>query len=248
MTERVVMGGGRPIRYTLEYKPVKNLNLRVRRDGSVFVSVSRLVGAERADEFVASRAAFIFAAQQRRQEQRERARPKEWGGGEQIVILGRAYTIELAEGERDGMRQENGRLILTVTDTADGERRRRTAEAYLLALCREEFGGALARMHAPLAALGVGMPALRVRDMKSRWGSCIPAKGVVTLSKNLLGAPMPCVEYVALHELCHLLQADHSPRFHALVGRFMPDWRARRALLNAGEEAWLRAGGETEET
>ncbi len=241
MTERVVMAGGQPLRYILEYKPVKNLNLRVRRDGSVYVSVSRMAAVERVDEFVASRAAFIRAAQQRRMEQQEA--PRRWAGGERIVILGRPYTLALVQGTPEGGVLEDGFLRLTVADAAEEAAQRRVGEAYWRSLCRETFEPLLMRLHTPL---GVAPPALRVRDMRSRWGSCIPAKGVVTLSSRLLAAPLPCVEYVALHELCHLLQPDHSPRFHALVERFMPDWRERRALLNAGETAWLAAGEETQ--
>ena len=239
MTERVVMVEGKPLRYTLEYKPVKNLNLRVRRDGSVYVSVSRMVAAERVDAFVTSRAAFIRAAQQRRMEQRDE--PRRWVSGERVIILGHPYTLMVEPGTPEGGVLENDLLRLMVADTADEAARRRVGEAYWRSLCRESFEPLLARMYTPLAALGVTLPVLRVRDMRSRWGSCIPSKGVVTLSSRLLAAPLPCVEYVALHELCHLLQPDHSPRFHALVERFMPDFKERRALLNAGETAWLAA-------
>lgn len=237
MMERVVMAGGQPLRYTLEYKPVKNLNLRVRRDGSVYVSVSRIVPAERIDEFVISRAEFIRTAQQWRMEHRDE--PRHWVDGERVVILGRPYTLALVQGTPEGGALENGVLRLTVKGTADETARRRVGEAYWRALCRESFEPLLMRLHTPL---GVALPQLRVRDMRSRWGSCIPSKGVVTLSSRLLAAPLPCVEYVVLHELCHLLQPDHSPRFYALVGHFMPDFEARRALLKAGEAAWLAAG------
>lgn len=82
-----------------------------------------------------------------------------------------------------------------------------------------------------LAAYGVTMPQIRLRRMTSRWGSCIPGKNAITFSTYLLRAPQSCIEYVVVHELCHLVHANHSPAFHALVRAILPNADARRALL-----------------
>ena len=75
------------------------------------------------------------------------------------------------------------------------------------------------------------MPAVKVRRMVSRWGVCSPARRQVTFALALYDMPPAAQEYVVVHELCHLLQPDHSPAFWAEVERRMPDWKARRALL-----------------
>lgn len=82
-------------------------------------------------------------------------------------------------------------------------------------------------------AMGVRVRALRFRNTRSQWGSCQVATHTVTLAHNLAKAPRECVEYVLVHELCHLLHPDHSPAFHAEMTRFLPDWKERKALLNA---------------
>ena len=82
---------------------------------------------------------------------------------------------------------------------------------------------------------GVALPPvcrLTLRSMKSRWGSCAPAKGRITLNLRLMKKPFPCMEYVAAHELCHLLVAGHGPDFYRLLDRALPDWRRRKQLLN----------------
>ncbi|MCM1297446.1 MAG: DUF45 domain-containing protein, partial [Muribaculaceae bacterium] len=73
-----------------------------------------------------------------------------------------------------------------------------------------------------------------LRAMKSRWGSCAYKKGLIPLNPRLYHAPRECLEYVALHELCHFVHPDHSPAFHSLMAVLMPDYKARKRAL----EAW----------
>lgn len=65
-----------------------------------------------------------------------------------------------------------------------------------------------------------------------RWGSCHTVKNIITLNSRLIEVPKEAVEYVVLHEFAHFLQPNHSRAFYAVVERYMPDWRERRALLN----------------
>ncbi len=74
-------------------------------------------------------------------------------------------------------------------------------------------------------------PLLQVREMKSRWGSCHPAKRKITLNTRLAEKPMAAIEYVVLHEYVHFLHADHGAGFHAEMARLMPDYKERRRLL-----------------
>ena len=67
--------------------------------------------------------------------------------------------------------------------------------------------------------------------MRSQWGSC-SLSGRISLNTHLVKTPPRLAEYVVLHELCHLRHHDHSPRFYALMERYMPDWRVRRSELD----------------
>ena len=72
--------------------------------------------------------------------------------------------------------------------------------------------------------------------MKARWGSC-GTNGVVTLNLKLIQVGTPLIDYVIVHELCHLVEHNHSKRYYALLDKMMPDWRERRQGLNAAEFA-----------
>lgn len=74
------------------------------------------------------------------------------------------------------------------------------------------------------------MPSFKVRKMRSRWGSC-SSKGSININSELVQAPPICIDYVILHELCHLQEFNHSPRFYALMDQVMPDWRAHQQYL-----------------
>lgn len=79
--------------------------------------------------------------------------------------------------------------------------------------------------------LGVKAGKIAYRNMKSRWGSCQPDTGRICINVRLALFPAECLEYVVVHELCHLLVAGHGPEFKALMDGVMPDWRKRRAKL-----------------
>lgn len=177
---RTVAAPGGEVSYVLERKAVKNLNLRVRRDGQVWVSAHPRIPLKAVDAFVAQRSDFIRSA-------RERFRREA------------AHTAALPPVPRKQ--------------------------------CLAYFTAAVARLLPLLEPWGVKMPQVKVRDMKSRWGTCAWRKGAVTLNLRLWNAPAECLDYVALHELCHFVHPDHSPAFHRLLASLMPDYRARKAAL-----------------
>lgn len=94
------------------------------------------------------------------------------------------------------------------------------------------FAPALVERWAPI--MGVKPGALVYRNMVSRWGSCNVKTGRICLNVQLAAHPPECLEYVVVHELCHLLEPSHGPRFKALMTRFLPDWREREAKLRGG--------------
>jgi predicted metal-dependent hydrolase len=84
------------------------------------------------------------------------------------------------------------------------------------------------------------MPPMRLQFMSVQWGSCSPA-GRITLNPLLVKAPRKCIDYVMLHELCHLLHHNHSPKFYQTLDRHMPNWRAVKDKLYNMAEHMFRA-------
>ena len=169
------------VRYEFKRKRVKNINLRVRADGSVAVSAPLGAPLAQVDAFVAGRARWIEAARVR----------------------------ALARGEEEqrpcSVSREDALALFTQVSDA------------VFPLFAQVLNGQ--------------RPVLKVRQMKTRWGVCVPAKRQITFSLRLAEKPRAAVEYVVLHEYAHFVRADHSPAFWAVVARYMPDYKARRRLL-----------------
>lgn len=233
---RTVDDGAGAIVYTLTRKKVKNWNLRVKGDGSVHLSVPRNVPPLHADAFVCSRAGFIRSARQRMEELQRTAPhplPVHYRDGDTLRLLGRDLRLSVAEG-KTGAEQTGEVLRLTLPHPEEEARRRTLAEKWLRRRAEEVFRASMERQLPLLEPYGVKeMPGLRLRTMKSRWGSCLPQKRIVTLNTLLVCAPPEQVDYVVLHELCHLVHPDHSAAFHGLMTDLMPDWKERRRALNA---------------
>ncbi len=79
---------------------------------------------------------------------------------------------------------------------------------------------------------GFRLPSLKIRDMKSQWGNCRKKQRIITLNKRLYMVPRRQIEFVAAHELSHMVEANHSAAFYAVLAGVMPDWREREAELN----------------
>ena len=74
-------------------------------------------------------------------------------------------------------------------------------------------------------------PKVKLRYMTSRWGSCQPDRGKITLNSRLIDAPEGCLEYIVVHEFAHFIETNHSKAFWDVVEEFLPDWKERRKLL-----------------
>jgi hypothetical protein len=82
--------------------------------------------------------------------------------------------------------------------------------------------------------VGVRYEFLGLRRMSTRWGSCVPARGRIWLNLALLDHAPDLLEYVVVHEVVHLRESSHGPRFHALMSQYLPDWPERRLRLDSG--------------
>lgn len=225
---RQAQGPEGPVFYELTWKAVKNLNLRVRPDGSVAVSAPTGTSLARIDAFVAARAGWILQARRRIQARRPAA-------GNLAALLGKGVPFQALPGQRAAVEARQGQLLLFLPPGLSPEQamdafRRQKAPAVL--------GRALKLAQDRFERQGIPLPPvqnLRLIAMKSRWGSCIPGKGQLTLNLHLMKKPFPCIEYVAVHELCHLLVPNHGPDFYRLMDRALPEHRWRKQLLNQAD-------------
>ena len=233
ITQRTVRINGLLLEYSLERKNVKNLNLHVRKDGSVYVSANDTVPEGKIDEFLISKGDFIRNAQDKFKEQEQyRPLPKLYVSGETFYIQGRALRLKVTQTARDKIYSDGVYLFLDVKDQQDISKKERMVKRFLDKQCKAVFGEIVAELYPVFQKYGVAPPTLRIRNMDTRWGSCLPGKGVITLNKRLLEAPRNCIEYVVMHEFCHFIHPNHSKHFYDFLAMLMPDWKERKKVLD----------------
>lgn len=239
-SQRVLTAKGHEILFNLERKPVKNLNLRVRKDGSVWVSADPGVPCGEIDAFVASKAPYILKALNHFHEMAQyRPQPKQYVSGETFNILGRGLRLQVTQAAKDSISADGVYIHLSVHDLQDMEKKRRIVNRFLDQQCRMVFSNVMDALYPSFQKYGVPKPSLRIRGMETRWGSCLAKKGIITLNKRLLEAPRHCIEYVVMHELCHLVHPNHSRQFYAFLTMLMPDWKERKQYLDKTAAYWL---------
>lgn len=240
ISERTVCVDGRRICYNLERKTVKNLNLRIRKDGNIFVSANDDVSFEEIDEFVCSKASYILNAIAKFEEiVKYKPKPKQYVSGETFYIQGRGLRLQLSQASKDFITSDGVYIYLAVRDPTDFEQKRRTVSRFLDQQCKAVFGEIIDELYPMFRKYGVERPILRIRDMETRWGSCLVKKGIITLNKRLLEAPRNCIEYVVMHELCHFIHPNHSKQFYSFLTTLMPDWKERKQFLDNTAAFWL---------
>ena len=233
VTQRTVLLEGKLLEYTLERKNVKNVNLHVRKDGSVYVSANALVSGLQIDEFLISKAQFILNAQKRFREQEEmRPQPKQYVSGETFYIQGRALRLKVIQAEKNRIYTDGVHIFLEVKDLSNNAKKQRMVCDFLDQQCQVVFEEIVRQAYPIFEKYGVSMPIVRIRDMDTRWGSCLVKKGIITLNKRLLEAPRNCIEYVVMHEFCHFIHPNHSKHFYGFLSMMMPDWKERKELLD----------------
>lgn len=189
---------------------------------------------------VQKRARWIMDHLARFEEYRRHVVPRDYSSGETHFYLGRRYKLQIVArpGARRAMRLVAGRMEVTAPN-GDAVDARLALQRWYRLRALAYFTARTARWAAALPWVEAPPP-IRLLTMKRYWGSCSP-RGAITLNPALVKAPAHCIDYVLLHELCHLAEHNHSARFYALLDRHMPDWRAAKDELDAMSEMLLAA-------
>lgn len=236
---------GQMITYELVRKKVKNINLRIKPDGSVTVSANVRVSQAKIDAVIREKGDFILRALAKYAAERARCASVQYIDGEVLRILGNSVVLKVVEGKKEGITINGTEMRLTVQDKADVARKERLVNRFFLCECRKVFGSAVDSLYPKLEQYGIPRPEIKIRTMKSRWGSCAFLKGRITLNMSLIHTSRSFIEYVVLHELCHFVHPNHSKSFYELVESIMPDWRERKKATLISDERGKKHGGRT---
>ena len=227
--------GERTIEFELLRSDRRTLGLAVGRDGVVVARAPRRAREADVVRWVAGHAEWILRRQRGAAERARRTPPRRFVDGELHLYLGKPYrlTIERDEadrGEAERVRLDDDSFRVALGPDAPPERVAELMDAWYMRRARAVLAERLDVCWATFPDEGRPRPTLRVKRMRSRWGSMSPDCNM-SLRLDLIRAPVECIDYVVLHELCHLVHPGHGRDFWAMVGALVPDWKDRRKRL-----------------
>ena len=227
----------------LQRKTIKHLHISVMPpDGQIRVAAPESMTETAIRMAVIHRIPWI-RKQQANFAKQVRQSTREMISGETHYLWGRRYRLEVIELDAiqniaHSVKLKGGKLILTIsTGTSTADKLKILNEYYRTRLKAR----APDLIHKWSEQIDVTASGWQVQKMKTKWGSCNIEEGRILLNLELAKKPLPCLEYIIVHELLHFKERQHNDRFKALLDTHMPDWRSRRDLLNRmplGQENW----------
>jgi len=212
-------------------KDIKNLHLGVYPpSGRVRVAAPLRLNDEAVRLAVISRLGWIHR-RQAEFEQQGRQSQRELVAGESHYFQGRRYRLDVIEDQGSpSVRLSNGTTMgLRVRRGSDRDTREAVLQQWYRRRLREQLPPLLAKWE---PKVGVTVSDVRIKKMKTLWGSCNAKARRIWLNLELAKKPALCLEYILVHEMVHILERHHSERFRSLMDRLMPPWRLRRQGLN----------------
>jgi len=223
--------GGQRIVFAVTHADRLTLEIAVLPDGSVGVVAPLGTVYEDVHARLVKHARWIAAQRTYFAQFNPRTPVRRFVGGETHLYMGRQYRLKVCSADADSVKLIGGRVVIHVVGLTSPERVGSLLADWYAAKANNRLAERLnecwKRFSSDRAA---DAPPLRIRRMRARWGS-MSESGMLTLNVDLIRAPRECIDYVILHELCHLEHPDHGPGFRARLEEVLPDWRQRKHRL-----------------
>ena len=219
--------GSKQIYFQLEYSNRKSLGITVKPDLSVLVKAPADTSLEKVKEKLRKKAPWIIRQQSFFLYFHPKTPARKYISGETHLYLGRQYHLRIIQNNFESVKLKGKYIEVSVNDKLSAEQL--VGEWYL-----QNAKLKLRTIAQPLIdnfkKYNIEPSSIVLRDMPTRWGSCTP-KGKIILNPELIKAPKGCIEYVIIHELCHLVHHDHTQKFIDLQTKEMHDWEKWKMKL-----------------
>jgi len=227
--------GGESRDYELRRSARRTLGIAVEPSGALIVTAPRQLSVERIEAVLRRRRDWI---RRRLREAETLPLPptaREWVSGETHRYLGRQYRLKVRRGLTDEVKLVGQFFAVAVREPRDTKQVRRLMERWYLDHARVTFARRMDELVRKTSQLRRdAAPPLLVRKLSKRWGSC-SAEGRILMNVDAIRLPLPCIDYLLVHELCHLRVPHHGPEFWRLLSSCMPDWERWRRRLHHAE-------------
>ena len=232
ITQQRVKYGDQYIDYQVSYSTTRKhrVAIHVHPEGMVEVEAPRDATAQKIKQAVLKRASWVTKHLQDFDRQNESASRREYISGETHFYLGRRYQLKVYKRKQESVKLWRGYIRIEANEKEASSVKPLLGKWYRKR-ADEVFQRRLVSVCGALPWVESDDLTWKLLEMKKQWGSCSP-KGVLSLNPHLVKAPRECIDYVLLHELCHLQEHNHSKRFYRLLDRYMPEWQTHKLKLD----------------
>jgi hypothetical protein len=212
--------GSKQIDFQVIFSNRKTLGITVMPDLSVKVIAPVDTSIEKIKEKLVKKAPWIIKQQSYFLSFQPRTTERKYIAGETHLYLGRQYRLKISSGNINSVKLKGQFIIVTTDDKAIVKD---LVRSWYLNRAGIMFRNIADPLIEKFINYNIEPSSIVLREMPTRWGSCTP-KGKIILNPELVKAPKGCIEYVIIHELCHLIHHDHTQKFIDLQTKEMPDW------------------------
>ncbi len=237
MTKHTVSYGSRRIEFRLERRAVRSLAISVLPTGAVKVIAPLEAEDSRVEERIVKRGKWIVRQWERQAAYLPKPPPRQHHTGESVRYLGRQYRLRVLPLEpthRRNVVMNRTTLEIRLPKPTDASAIARALDLWFKEKAQTVLRQRFDRCSAAAKPHGLRAGKLELRFMSKRWGSCVRERGIL-LNPELVKAPLDCIDYVILHEICHRKFHCHSSQFYALLSSVLPDWSRLKAKLERCE-------------
>ncbi len=222
--------GGEHIALEVVYTKRRTMEIAVHPDLRVIVKAPTGISADKIAARLVKRARWIKKQLSYFQQFIPRTPPRQYAGGETHLYLGRQYRLKISKGEKSDVKLKGACFQISTPDQKNRQYVKSLIDDWYKKHARKIYTQRLEICFEKAKSLKVPLPNIQLRKMSKRWGSCSKA-GYILLNTELIKSPLYCIDYVIMHELCHLKDHTHSQKYYRLLAKFMPDWERRKERL-----------------
>ena len=222
--------------YEVHRKKVKNINLRIKPNMEIYISVPMNLHRDYIENFIRSKEEWIKSVLKKVEDVKEKQKGIEYKNGEIYKFLGKEYNLIVRTGNFNGVSLKNDAksnvMILTVNENIfeNIDEKKKVMEKWYFENAKKLF---LKFVEKWLEILDEHVEKVAIKPMKTRWGSCNYVKKYINLNTELIKRTPFEIEYVILHELTHLKYPNHGKGFYNYIERYMPNYKVAEKMLNA---------------
>lgn len=233
MKNHSFMYSGIPVEYTLYRKDVKNINIRINRNGEIHVSAPKRVPLAEVQSFVQKKGDWIIRTLAEAEQANSAAPDGGLYNGKSLYLLGREYRLKLENAEKNRFSVTEKEIIFSTPFLDNEEKIKKLYMGFLKTIAAGVFDSVIERMIAlTKGEFCTEKPEISIKNMRTRWGSCNTQTGKINLNLQLIKANEQCIEQVVLHEMIHLKVRGHGADFYERIEKYMPDWKERKSRLD----------------